>query len=951
MEGTAMPNVSNPLTGLTRLGQSVWYDNIRRGLVRGGELARLVAQDSVRGVTSNPAIFEKAIAGSTDYDDALRQLDAARDCDAAELYERLAVDDVQRAADVLRPVYDGSEGRDGFVSLEVSPYLAHDTEGTIREAVRLWSLVDRANAMIKIPATDAGIAALPAVVAEGINTNVTLLFSRQTFERVGRAHWQGLEQRAAAGLPLSHVASVASFFVSRVDAAIQARIAKGRRTLPDLRGSVAIANAKLAYARWHELYASARWSALAALGAQPQRLLWASTGAKDPTMRDVVYVEELIGPFTVNTMPAATLDAFRDHGVARATLEADRQGAEHTLAALAHAGISLEEVAAELLTEGLSLFTAAADKLLGAVERKRQATLGALINRQSVQLPADVEAKSLASVAAWTIAGRARRLWARDASLWTGGDESRWMGWLGVADDHLAHRAVLDAVARDVRGGGFDHVVLLGMGGSSLCPDVLRATFGRRAGWPEFLVLDSTDPAQIADVEARIDLRKTLFIVSSKSGTTLEPDLLLRYFFDRVLGVLGAAEAGDRFVAITDPGSPLEKEATARDFRATHYGSPSIGGRYSALSNFGMIPAAAMGIGAPEFLERAADMVNACAACVPPEQNPGVLLGIALGECARTGRDKLTIVASESVAAFGAWLEQLVAESLGKLRTGIVPVEREPIGSPSVYDQDRIFAYLRVDDDPSESLDAAVERLRAAGHPVITIALADPSELGEEFFRWEIATAVAASLLGVNPFDQPDVEASKIETRRLCAAYEARGELPAQTPILHDQGITLYADTANARALSSRAARATLVGYLRAHLERLGRGDYFALLAYLKPCENWDAELQAMRLGVRDAKRVATCLEYGPRFLHSTGQVYKGGPNTGVFLQVTCDNARDLQVPGTRLSFGVVKDAQARADFAVLGAGGRRALHVHLANPQSALPRLRRAVQEALLAH
>jgi transaldolase / glucose-6-phosphate isomerase len=489
-------------------------------------------------------------------------------------------------------------------------------------------------------------------------------------------------------------------------------------------------------------------------------------------------------------------------------------------------------------------------------------------------------------------------------------------------------------------------------GGSSLCPDVLRATFGRRGkrdGWPELLVLDSTDPAQIADVEARIDLRKTLFVVSSKSGTTLEPDLLLRYFLDRVAGVVGASEAGARFVAITDPGSPLEKEATAHDFRATHFGCPSIGGRYSALSNFGMIPAAAMGIGAPEFLERAGDMVNACAACVPPEQNPGVLLGIALGECARTGRDKLTILASESVAAFGAWLEQLVDESLGKLGTGIVPVDREPVGSPSAYDHDRVFAYLRVDQE-SESLDAAVERLRAAGHPVVTIALSDPSELGEEFFRWEIATAVAASLLGVNPFDQPDVEASKLETRRLCTAYETRGELPPQTPILHDQGITLYADTANARALASRAATATLAGYLRAHLERLGRGDYFALLAYLKPCENWDAELRAMRLGVRDARRVATCLEYGPRFLHSTGQVYKGGPNTGVFLQVTCDDARDLPVPGTRLSFGVVKDAQARGDFAVLGAAGRRALHVHPADPESALPRLRRAVEEALLA-
>ncbi len=607
----------NALSELTRLGQSIWYDNIRRGLVRGGELARLVVQDEVRGVTSNPAIFQNAIAGSTDYDEALRELGSARDQNAARLYEALAIDDVQQAADVLRPTYDRSEGRDGFVSLEVSPYLAHDTEGTICEALRLWGLVARPNAMIKIPATAAGIAALPAVVGEGVNTNVTLLFSRRTFEEVARAHWDGLEQRLSRGLDISRVASVASFFVSRIDSAIQARIVREKRTLPDLRGSVAVSNAKLVYKRWHELHASSRWSALAARGAQPQRLLWASTAAKDPAMRDVVYVEELIGPFTVNTMPTATLDAFRDHGVARPTLEADLDGAAYTLAAVERAGISLEQVATELLAEGLSLFSGGVRQ----APRSRGAKKAGCA-RRAHQPPGDAPALRRRVEVRRVRRGvdpcrsRSPPLGARRVPL----DQRR----RGPLDGMAQRRRRSTRPPRRARRGraGRSNGRLRARRGprhgrSSLCPDVLRATFGHRPGWPRLLVLDSTDPAQVADVEERIDLERTLFVVSSKSGTTLEPDVLLGYFFDRVASRLGAPEAGSRFVAITDPGSPLEEQAMALGFRATHYGVASIGARYSALSNFGMIPAAAMGLGAPEFLERAADMLHACAACVP----------------------------------------------------------------------------------------------------------------------------------------------------------------------------------------------------------------------------------------------------------------------------------------------------------------------------------------------
>jgi transaldolase/glucose-6-phosphate isomerase len=936
--------MNRPLSEVARLGQSIWYDYIRRGLIESGELARLVEAGDVRGVTSNPAIFEKAIAGSTDYDAAIAALEAEGDRDAKTLYEALAIQDVQRAADVLRALYDRTEGRDGYVSLEVSPHLARDVQGTVNEARRLWIAIGRPNVMIKVPATEEGIAALPKIVQEGINTNLTLLFSREAFERVALAYQDGLEQRVEAGLDLSRIASVASFFVSRIDSAVAAAL--GERMPESLRGRVAIANAKLAYARWNQLTTSPRWSSLAARGAMPQRLLWASTGSKDPAMRDVVYVEELIGPQTVNTVPVATLDAFREHGVAKLTLEGGVEAAKATLQSLQGLGVSLEDVCAKLLDQGLAAFDEAFDKLLGAVERKRQATLGALINRQKASLPASLASSVTATSAQWTREGKVRRLWARDPSLWTRGDEARWMGWLDVPDDQLAHRAALDEVSEDARRQGFAQVVVLGMGGSSLCPDVLRTTFGRIEGRPELLVLDSTDPAQIRALEERVDLARCLFVVSSKSGSTLEPNVFMEYFFDRVGGATGDGKAGAHFVAITDPGSAVEKEARARGFRAVYHGVPSIGGRYSALSNFGMVPAALMGLDAPAFIERAGHMVQACGACVPAEQNPGVSLGVVLGEAAKQGRDKLTIVASSRIASFGAWLEQLVAESTGKLGKGIIPVDRERVGPPSVYGDDRLFAYLRLDDEPASELDASMEALARAGHPLVTISIADPSELGEEFFRWEIATAVAGSVLGINPFDQPDVEASKVATRKLTKEYEEAGRLPAEHPFFEERGIKLYSDAANVRALGRHGS---LAEYLGAHLARLGPGHYLGLLAYVDMGEAHDVHLQAIRHRVRDTRRVATCLGYGPRLLHSTGQAYKGGPNTAVFLQVTCDDARDLLIPGRRLSFGAVKAAQARGDFDVLAERGRRVLRVHLgADVAAGLTQLRAAIEQAL---
>ncbi len=550
----------------------------------------------------------------------------------------------------------------------------------------------------------------------------------------------------------------------------------------------------------------------------------------------------------------------------------------------------------------------------------------------------------------WKTHDKVRRLWTRDASLWTAADEGQWLGWLGIVDEQMKNREAFRKIAEEIRGAGFQHAVLLGMGGSSLCVEVLKITFGRIPGYPEVLVLDSTDPAQIQSLESKLDLAKSIFIVSSKSGSTLEPNIFKQYFFDRVKQKVGAAQAGRHFLAITDPGSHMQKVAEGEGFRSVFFGLPSIGGRYSALSDFGIVPGSIQGIDTGKFLERAKKMVEFCGATAPADRNPGVLLGAALGTLATRGRDKLTIFTSPGISDLGAWLEQLLAESTGKQGHGIIPVDRERIGSPDVYGEDRVFAYLRLESAPDSRQDAAVAALEKAGQPVVRISVPEIYDLGQEFFRWEIATAVAGSVIGINAFNQPDVEASKIETRKLTEAYEKSGSLPSESPLLQDGGIKVFTDDKNAAALKQAAGQeATLAGYLRAHLGRLRSGDYFALLGYIQMNDAHESQLQSIRHKVRDKRRVATCLGFGPRFLHSTGQAYKGGPNSGVFLQVTCDDAHDLPVPGQKYTFGVVKAAQARGDFQVLAERNRRALRVHLgADVAAGLDQLERAVGQAL---
>jgi len=937
--------------------QSIWYDNIRRGLITSGELQRMVTEDGLMGLTSNPAIFQKALAGSTDYDDEARALIKEK-LDAMSIYERLAGKDIQDAADILRPVYDQTKMRDGYASFEVSPYKAHDTRATIEEARRLHAALNRPNVLIKVPATPEGIPAIQQLISEGISVNVTLLFSVEAYEQVAWAYIAGLEAALKAGKELARIASVASFFISRIDTLVDERLEKlldqtrdndRRAKLKSLVGKIAIANAKIAYEKYLDIIATDRWKALAAKGAQTQRLLWASTSTKNPKYPRTLYVDELIGPDTVNTVPEETYHAFKQEGVVRPRLTENwaenLESAKEKLRTLAEVGISMKEVTDTLLDEAVKKFCDPFDQLLAAVERKRQVTLGQELAKLTAELGEYAPAIK-AALEDWRASGKVRRLWAGDTSLWSGKDENQWLGWLHIVDMQQEQAAQFKNVLDDAKAAGFKHAVVLGMGGSSLCPEVMRETFGVIPGCPELHVLDSTVPAQVKTLEKKLDIARTLFIVSSKSGSTTEPNVFKQYFFDKVSKTIGADKAGTHFAAITDPGTKMHQIAKNDRFRHIFFGVPSIGGRFSALSNFGMIPSAILGVNVPDFLSRTELMVQSCSSCVPPELNPGVVLGVIMGTLAKAGRDKVTVIASPGIGSLGLWLEQLMAESTGKEGKGLIPIAGEKLGAPSAYGKDRLFVYVRLENGASPEQDAAMQALEKAGQPVVRIALADRMDLGQEFFRWEIATAVAGSILGINAFNQPDVEAAKVAARRLTGQYEETGKLPPESPILKDGSISIFADAGGPPALGNPKS---LDEAVKAHLGRIKPGDYFAICAYIEMNGEHDVELQTLRLCVRDKKQVATTLGYGPRFLHSTGQLHKGGPNTGVFLQITSDDAEDLPIPDQKYTFGVLKRAQAQGDMEVLCERKRRVLRVHLgADVKSDLKRLREAIQKAL---
>jgi transaldolase/glucose-6-phosphate isomerase len=944
--------MSNQLQQLLEAGQSVWLDNLRRGMFASGELQHLIDQ-GLRGMTSNPTIFEKAIGTGNDYDEQLRRLTGSKK-DATALFWELAISDIRSACDLFRPLYDSCRGNDGFVSLEVSPLLANDAAGTIAMAKDLWKRVDRPNLMVKIPGTKEGVSAIEECTAEGININVTLVFAVEFYERTAEAYIRGLQRRIDKGLPIDKIRSVNSVFVSRIDTAIdkllQDRIDKGEKELEKLLGKAGVANLKMTYQKFLELFGTEQWKAVEAKGGALQRPLWASTSTKNPKYNDLMYVETVVGDHTVNTMPPNTLEALLDHGsVRRDTVLEGVDEARDTLRRLADEKISLFDVTHKLQVDGVKAFSDSFAALLGAVVYK-QNQLSSGVERVALS-PGSYGEKFSAALDTLAKNDFLKKLWAKDVTLWSGDPAheeiiKRALGWLDIPQRLLEESANLQAFAKEVAA-EFSDVVVLGMGGSSLAPDIMRETFGTVEGFPRLHVLDSTDPQQIRDIDDAIDLARTLFVVASKSGTTTEPDAFYRYYCDRVSKSMGANKCGRHFIAITDPGTELENEAKAQNFRACFLNDPNIGGRYSALSFFGMVPAALSGYNINLLLDRGLGAMAANEKSVPVKDASGVRFGAAIGALALAGRDKLTIVTHPSVRAFGAWAEQLIAESTGKNGKGILPVEGEALAAPGEYGSDRAFVYVganlpQADAETEKQLTA----LESAGYPVIRLAMNDAYDIGEQFYLWEVATAAAGSLLQIDPFDQPNVQESKDNTKALLKEYATKGSFAEPAAAVATGNIELSLLSGSKNASASDAA-----GTLAAVFNQIKSGDYVAFCAYIDRNQAHANALNDMRLKVRDARKVATTVGFGPRFLHSTGQEHKGGPDTGVFVQITADSPFDLAIPGMNVGFRTLIAAQALGDLQSLDKRNRRGLRVHIKGDlQSGLRELSDAIDEALMA-
>ncbi len=881
---------------LTALGQSLWLDNIQRRQLENGELKALIERGDIRGMTSNPTIFSNAISKSNDYDSALIPL-AWAGWDAEKIFWELVVEDIKEACRQFLPLYEESNGGDGFVSIEVSPYLANDTEATLAQAEQLWARVAKPNLMVKIPATQAGIPAIRRAIAAGVNINITLIFSLARYAEVMEAYLSGLEERVAAGHPIQHIASVASFFVSRVDTKIDPKLPENS----PLRGRAAIANAKLAYEEFQKTFSGELWEKLKAQGARLQRPLWASTSTKNPAYPDTLYVDNLVGAHTVNTLPPQTLDAVRDHAKAAITITQDVDESREVIAQLAAAGISMDVVTQELEEEGVKTFADSVTALLKTIDERRKnaaSSLGPL---------ADSVSKTIAQLEADSVPAR---LWSHDPTLWTtdpaGQNEvTMRMGWLDSPEKARALVPVYQSFAEEISKANIGRVLVLGMGGSSLTAEVVSSLFAdAKIELPTCLsILDSTHPAQVAKAAEDYPPSQSLYIVASKSGGTAEVSAAFDYFWKLSKG------DGSRFIAITDQGTSLEKLARERGFRKIFSADETVGGRYSALTDFGLVPAALLGVDLNHLLDRADWMKRQCTRDVPAARNPGLALGAVIGASALAGRDKLTVLADAPLSALAGWIEQIIAESSGKSGKGILPVPLEPLDHPEVYGNDRIFVYLK----QTGELENGIAALRAAGHPVIEFPIATPYDAAAEFYRWEIATAVACHIIGVNAFDQPDVQDSKDRTKAKIAEYKSSGKLVESDPGIGIRELARVSD----------------------FLKQAKAGDYVAINAYLPRTKETAGELQRLRVAIREKTRCAVTAGFGPRFQHSTGQFHKGGPNTGLFIQIIVDVDKDVQIPNEDMTFGALIRAQALGDYETLVARGRRVIRVHLADISS----------------
>lgn len=909
---------------LHQLGQSLWYDNIHRKFIESGELKKLIDRGDIRGVTSNPTIFNNAIAKSNDYDNALKPL-AWSGMKAEDIFWQLAIEDIQAAADLFIPVYEATKHLDGYVSLEVSPLIANDTKVTVESAKIIWQRVNQPNLMVKIPATEAGISAIRQTIAAGINVNVTLIFSLDRYALVMDAYLAGLEDRVKNNLPIENISSVASFFISRVDSKVDALLTSKmdqkheiKEEIMSLLGKAAIANARMAYDLFKQTFASERFSRLSEKGAKRQRPLWASTSTKNPEYRDVIYIEELIGNETVNTAPPATIDAFRDHGIAAITIGKEMDDAKKIPASLEEFGISMKKVTLELEEEGVKAFADAFNSLINSIEMRRVTAIKEInpIIPSIPQIISRIKNEKIID-----------RIFSRDPLLWINdakGQEEikKRLGWLNAPLEARklisGYQDLLEVCLKK----GYKKALILGMGGSSLAPEVFSEVFRNERESNQSLelsILDSTDPDQVNRVAKEFQPENTLYIVSSKSGSTAEVNSFFKFFWAISKEKSGDA-AGEHFVAITDPGTSLEQLAREHHFLKIVPGIPEIGGRFSALSPFGLLPAVLYGMNVGRMLHRAEIMRQQCLPGIGLERNPGLLLGGILGHWAEHGKDKLTILADPEISSFSSWLEQLIAESTGKVGKGILPVDQEPIIDPKNLSKDRVFVYFRF----KGSLDDYSAELQAAGQPVITLALNDAYDLGGEFYRWAIVVSVVCAFLKVNPFDQPDVQYNKSLTQQMIDEFQKTHVLREDQPIWRLDDLIIYGNE-----WPNFDNNLNFKDLLRSFLSLLADGDYVAINAYVpRNVENHEI-LSRFRKHILEQYGKATTLGFGPRFLHSTGQYHKGGPNSGVFIEITQDPTLDLDIPMEGMTFGVLERAQALGDFKALLDRNRRVIRIH----------------------
>lgn len=928
----------NLLETLESTKQSFWLDNIQKDFLMAGGLKKAIERMGIKGLTSNPTIFENALLKSKAYDATIIKL-AKLNISAEAIFENLMIEDIKKAADILSDIYKKSEYIDGYVSMEIPPQYANDYDKTIEEAEKLWERTKRENLMIKIPATTEGVRAMKHLLSHGININATLIFSIERYREVMTAYKQALQYRINNTLSISKLTSVASFFVSRIDVhtdRLLDKLSRKNKTTKEkaqrLKGKIAIANSLIAYKKYKAFFSTPEFLALKDKGARVQRLLWASTGTKSPSYKDTFYIDELALAGTINTLPEATLKAFIKHGlVNKAKADLRIKEAEKTLIKLNNLGIDLESVLNKLEEEGVKKFIQSYNHAVKYVLVKTQALSSAIRGNMSKYSGANISeiitsAKQLKKI------NFPKRLWLKDPSLWKDDAAHKamiknYLGWLDIPYKMKDKVEEIEQLAKEVS--SFSHAVLLGMGGSSLAPEVFSSLF-QKARSPKLIVLDTTDPSWIATITKLINIKKTIFIFSSKSGGTIEPNSQFKHFFN-ILLKNKVKNPGSHFIAITDKGSSLEELAQAKKFRKIFINPSDIGGRFSALSYFGLVPAAICGADIKAIVDGAVKMANLCKT-TEIKQNPGAMLGAMIAGAWDLGRDKLTVITPDKIKSFTLWIEQLIAESLGKENKGVVPICQEEISRPEKYQADRFFVHIKLPKDKDKFIARSLASLAKAGHPVMEMRMENLNDVGAEFMRWEVATAAAGAIMRINPFDQPDVQDAKLLAGKLLDKIKKTGKVEIPKPNYSGRFFDAFISPAiNTATLNSKTETAEDV--TDKFFSAIKGKEYVGILPYLPYDKKIDDLLRKLRIAIKERSSSATLFGYGPRYLHSSGQLHKGGADNGVFIVLTNRPKKDIIVAGESYTFGQLCIAQAIGDFNALESKKRRALWIDLKCP------------------